>query len=1020
MLEIKNVTKIYKLKKGGVETKALDDVSISFGETGMVFLLGKSGSGKSTLLNVSGGLDEPTSGEVIVKGKSSKDFSGSDFDSYRNTFVGFVFQEYNILDEFNVEDNIALALELQGKPKDKEKINELLKEVELEQYAKRKPNTLSGGQKQRIAIARALVKDPQIIMADEPTGALDSATGKQVFDTLKALSKTRLVIVVSHDREFAEIYGDRIVELKDGKIISDVTKSSVPPEALDENISVIGGNTLSIKKGASLTASNFKAIQKFISESDGNVLISNGDKEIDNFRKANRMSDEDATEKFSDTEKVELKEYTPDQSKFIRSKLPASKALKIGASGLKLKPVRLVFTILLSFIAFTLFGLMTTLMLYDNDKIAATSFAQSDYEYLTLNKHYSVTVSYGDDSYDYSNAVNFTQTELDKFKASFGNDTFGYYSKSLYGSEDKLENVNTPSDKQRYYRTAVSKYAYLPQNHSLRNNITGSYPKNDDEILISGYLYDCIANSDLYGVEKDEYGNVSVSNKNKLTINSKQDLIGKYIMLGFDRYEAFKITGIFDSGEIDSKYETIKTSNDEYKLEYRFKNYLAEGMHQTVFTNENFYENHKKNFQQSAQQAYYDYTDNMITVLNQCADFNYDRDEITINEDGNYFINSYCVSTPEKSPREIYFFDKRTAKTLNKDEVIVELKTLQSYGSPVKAALTQYYYDDILSGTVYPEIEEEYNPYFYDGEMTKALAFDGASFLSGKFEEYINDYFWNYELSDKDAQRLFQKFTSIMSKKSFYDAKISTDGFNSLSMKIAGFYYSPDRIETYDNGALLFNEDFIKESLTLINEERKEQTNYVPEEGAIYSGVQLVYDGTADGFKDVLKLIGEENKLDNDVYYTLENSLYESIETVNMYAELLSKVFLWVGIALAVFSSLLLFNFISVSISNKKKEIGILRAVGARGIDVFKIFFAESGIIVGICTVLALIGSFVACTILNNVLKNSLGLQVTLFVFGIASVGMLIGIALIVTLIATFLPVYFTAKKKPVDSIRAL
>lgn len=156
------------------------------------------------------------------------------------------------------------------------------------------------------------------------------------------------------------------------------------------------------------------------------------------------------------------------------------------------------------------------------------------------------------------------------------------------------------------------------------------------------------------------------------------------------------------------------------------------------------------------------------------------------------------------------------------------------------------------------------------------------------------------------------------------------------------------------------------------------------------------------------------------MYYTLENSLYESIETVNMYAELLSKVFLWVGIALAVFSSLLLFNFISVSISNKKKEIGILRAVGARGIDVFKIFFAESGIIVGICTVLALIGSFVACTILNNVLKNSLGLQVTLFVFGIASVGMLIGIALIVTLIATFLPVYFTAKKKPVDSIRAL
>ena len=175
MLEVVHLTKIYKAK-GGVETKALNDVSVRFPEKGMVFLLGKSGSGKSTLLNVCGGLDSPTSGEIIVKGRSSKNFSQSDFDSYRNTFIGFVFQEYNILNEFTVEDNIALALELQGKPKDKKAIRQLLDDVDLSSFAKRKPNTLSGGQKQRIAIARALIKHPEIIMADEPTGALDSAT----------------------------------------------------------------------------------------------------------------------------------------------------------------------------------------------------------------------------------------------------------------------------------------------------------------------------------------------------------------------------------------------------------------------------------------------------------------------------------------------------------------------------------------------------------------------------------------------------------------------------------------------------------------------------------------------------------------------------------------------------------------------------------------------------------------------------------------------------------------------------
>ena len=262
MLEVKNLSKIYKSTvKNGVDTKALDDVSLSFPDKGMVFLLGKSGSGKSTLLNVCGGLDAPTSGEIIVKGKSSKSFSQSDFDSYRNTFVGFIFQEYNILNEFSVEDNIALALELQGKPKDKKAIAALLDEVDLSGFAKRKPNTLSGGQKQRIAIARALVKSPEIIMADEPTGALDSSTGKQVFDTLKKLSRDKLVIVVSHDRDFAELYGDRIIELKDGKILSDISKTEQTQTAITDSISEIDG-VLCIKQGASLSERDFSEIKK--------------------------------------------------------------------------------------------------------------------------------------------------------------------------------------------------------------------------------------------------------------------------------------------------------------------------------------------------------------------------------------------------------------------------------------------------------------------------------------------------------------------------------------------------------------------------------------------------------------------------------------------------------------------------------------------------------------------------------------------------------------------------------------
>lgn len=226
MLSVKNLTKTYQTTKSKTKNRvvALDNVSIDFPETGLVFLLGKSGSGKSTLLNAIGGLDTFDSGEIIIKGKSSANFSQSDFDSYRNTFIGFIFQEYNILENFTVAKNLALAIELQGKKADKEEINRLLEQVDMLPYAKRKPNQLSGGQKQRVAIARALIKNPEIIMADEPTGALDSNTGKQVMETLKELSKSKLIIIVSHDRDFAETYGDRIIELKDGKIIHDLTK----------------------------------------------------------------------------------------------------------------------------------------------------------------------------------------------------------------------------------------------------------------------------------------------------------------------------------------------------------------------------------------------------------------------------------------------------------------------------------------------------------------------------------------------------------------------------------------------------------------------------------------------------------------------------------------------------------------------------------------------------------------------------------------------------------------------------
>ena len=222
MLELKKVTKIYE---AGEETQvtALNRVSLSFRKSEFVSILGPSGGGKTTLLNIIGGLDRYTSGDLIIDGKSTKEFNDRDWDSYRNHRVGFVFQNYNLIPQQTVLSNVELALTLAGvsKKERRQRAMQALKDVGLESQMRKHPNQLSGGQMQRVAIARALVSDPDILLADEPTGALDSKNSVQIMDLLTEIAKDRLVIMVTHNAELAHQYSSRIIELVDGKIIKD-------------------------------------------------------------------------------------------------------------------------------------------------------------------------------------------------------------------------------------------------------------------------------------------------------------------------------------------------------------------------------------------------------------------------------------------------------------------------------------------------------------------------------------------------------------------------------------------------------------------------------------------------------------------------------------------------------------------------------------------------------------------------------------------------------------------------------
>ena len=264
MLQLQHISKVYHT--GDQEFHALKDISIRFRESEFVSILGQSGSGKTTLLNIIGGLDQYTSGDLLIQGKSTKQFKDRDWDSYRNHTIGFVFQSYNLIGYQTALSNVEIAMTLSGvsKAERKKRAIEALERVGLKDHLYKKPSQMSGGQMQRIAIARALVNDPKVVLADEPTGALDSETSVQIMDLLKDIAKERLVIMVTHNPELAQKYSTRIVQVLDGNILSDSNPCEPTEETKQVDIQftktkmsfitalVLSFNNLLTKKGRTL------------------------------------------------------------------------------------------------------------------------------------------------------------------------------------------------------------------------------------------------------------------------------------------------------------------------------------------------------------------------------------------------------------------------------------------------------------------------------------------------------------------------------------------------------------------------------------------------------------------------------------------------------------------------------------------------------------------------------------------------------------------------------------------------
>lgn len=920
MLEIRNLTKIYKPKKG-VPVAALNGVTLKFPDKGMIFLLGKSGSGKSTLLNLLGGLDSYDDGEILIKGVSSRDFTQSRFDSYRNTYVGFIFQEYNVLPEFTVGANIALALELQGKKATDAEINAILDRVDLAGYGSRRPNELSGGQLQRVAIARALVKNPEIIMADEPTGALDSNTGKQVFDTLKKLASDKLVIIVSHDREYAEHYADRIIELADGRVIDDVEYD----RDADENIASLEyeGDTVKIPKGYHLTEEDRIAINAYIDSLSDKAMI----------RFAGR------SKKFRKTDESVITPQDPSAFKLIKSKLPMRSAFKIGAGGLKHKKFRLVLTILLSVVAFTLFALVDTFSAYDHVETCTSSIIDTEIKYASMVK--SKRIGEGIDSYWRTYGYKLADEDINSIRNATGVDVKGVYVPdtglldfSAYTSSDRK--LFTDGD-YVIHSVSASGFSEMTEDdvRDLGYDVTaGRMPEKAGEIAITSYICETFKlGGFVTGVTVDDNGAETVHYE-KITADG--DMIGKKLIFGETEYT---VVGVIDTEFDLSRYESLTEESKDDSTADQFVDYF-------LFNELRYAQNYSFHnllivcdgaVDAMVESGYKTYPFG-TSYLYFYADSGEDYTEISPNRVGSY---------GDLDPDRVIWADGKAPDSLGENEIVVTADCIYSGLS-------------FTDESVAPEVTE-------DGEVIYktdySALFDLEFYAHGNAcDEYV----------EFEGCRVVGVIDNV------YDP---VTGESSASVYVWDDLYG--KITAESNGTYNF------------------AVGAMPEKRS-----------------DIKALVEYCYSEDSNIRYPLQNSVTYELDTVDEMLDMLSAVFFWIGFGFALFASVMLANFIGTSIAYKKQEIGILRAIGSRSNDVFRIFFSESFIIAMINFVLATVATGTLTAIINGIIRDDIGLLITVLSFGIRQIFLLFVISVGVAAVSSFIPVKKIASKRPIDAIR--
>ncbi|MBR5712624.1 MAG: ABC transporter ATP-binding protein/permease [Lachnospiraceae bacterium] len=926
MLEVRNLCKTYR-SSDGVSVEATKNISIRFPERGMVFLLGRSGSGKSTLLHLLGGLDRYDSGDILIHNTSTKDFTAAMMDSYRNTYIGFIFQDYNILPEFTVGGNIALALEMQGMRASGSKIRELLEEVDLKGFARRKPNELSGGQLQRVAIARAIIKDPDIILADEPTGALDSETGRAVFETLKKLSKTKLVIIVSHDREYSEQYADRIIELADGCVVSDTELKpvqelkSVREVEFDDYGVRVDKKGVVVDAGCKIAPEDLDKVNYYLElQSDNNVLITDG----------NRLSPK--RDRFRGTDEFRI---VPEKKEFklIKSKLPWKRSFGIGLNSMLNRKLALFFMVFLSVVAFTLFGVSDVFVSYDRLTCMTDTIYGSESSFLTIVKEPDYRNFREDFSYAFSdeeiqeidNAVDTPLVKISRREGSFSS------SFMFYRFDDETD---SRTDMFIYPMYGVTVLEATPEvldalGVKLR---CGRLPEaGSTEVVISQIA--------ARGVQK--HGDAKYRGK------SFEEMLGMKLktiqMSGTNQESDCTVVGIVDVPVDYERYERLFEKPDEELSESeRILHYVLQTVAQSECA------------QGVPSFVYCGVGSKSLVTSDALLSFYVEDDarwDMILDPDGE-----------QRTELEIYQFGDyakmRGAKAVRLDD-----------GTDRAPADDEVYITGELMSTIArmflpQELRESYDPKTFD-----------PGNLSGNYGETLAKYADRVKIVNPKtgAEYRIAGYITIDNKQ-----KAPAGGVFVVSSKVAA---GLDAI------------DFSKNVRTIVCR--------MPEDRST--------------IENIAKMTIEKR---NGAYVSVNPELTYMIGEFDEISRVMYPVLFWIGVVFAVFSAVLFAVFIANSIIHKKTEIGVLRAIGARGLDVYRIFLCETGVIALINAALSSLMTKVFADRINTEIEGDLFYKIKVVHFGARQVLIIAAIAAAVAIVATFIPISRFARRKPIDVIR--